>query len=325
MFNKIKKFPIGIITLCAVSVIGMKDTGTIVKNHIQTAYSGNKIEFNVGEKVEVVEKTNDGYIVAKGKARVTIPVEKVLIDGLDEYKVTKNTTIKNNGNVLRTLFIGEELVLVEDKGEGVIVKAKDDNSVGYVSKDALELSFKGKSTIKDNTTSEVIKMEALDKEEDEITKIAASAKVNVKAKVETEKVVKITNNTEELNVTDKVNSAVDSALSKLGTPYVYGKTGNGGYDCSGLVYAVYKNEFGINLPRSSREQSTFGQQIEINDIKKGDLIFFNTTGNGVSHVGIYMGSGEFVHASSGKGKVVVSNLNDGYYGQRVVNATRVIK
>lgn len=125
---------------------------------------------------------------------------------------------------------------------------------------------------------------------------------------------------------DMANKAVEIALSKLDTPYVYGTAGNGSYDCSGLMYDIYKNTFGINMPRSSNELSRFGTQISKEDLVAGDLVFFATTSSSrVSHVGMYIGDGKFVHASSGKKKVVISSLSEKYYGTRYVNATRIAK
>lgn len=124
----------------------------------------------------------------------------------------------------------------------------------------------------------------------------------------------------------KVSNIISSALDKLGTPYVYATAGPESYDCSGFVYAVYTNEFGIKLPRSSRDQSEVGIKIEKEDLAAGDLVFFDTLSRGyVSHVGIYIGNGEFVHASSGQGRVIVSKLDQGYYSTRYVSASRVIK
>ena len=88
-------------------------------------------------------------------------------------------------------------------------------------------------------------------------------------------------------VSSTAQAVVYSASNKLGAPYIYGSTGSTGYDCSGLVYAVYKNELGVNLPRTSMEQSKYGKQVSRNELQPGDLVFFNTRGSGVSHVGIY--------------------------------------
>ena len=123
---------------------------------------------------------------------------------------------------------------------------------------------------------------------------------------------------------DTAKKVIRSAQSKMGTPYVYGATGSEGFDCSGLVYAIYKNELGINLPRTSISQSSFGKQVARENLQPGDLVFFNTTGSGVSHVGIYIGNNNFIHASSGKKEVTQNSLNDKYYNERYVTGTRVL-
>ena len=325
MFKLTKKLPVGIAALCVVSVFGLKDTGVFVNEHVQTTYSGNKIAFAQGEKVEILEKTDNGYIVAKGKAKVTIPEEKISVSGTnDVYKVIKNTAVKNNNDVIRNLFIGEELDLLEDKGEGIVVKCKNDGVVGYVPKDSVELIFTAKTQEPkkveakkaDTKKEDVVKV--LDKEEDEIAKAA-----------NTKNVVVVNNKKEESsdskNVPASANKAIDSALNKLGSPYVWGSTGDGGYDCSGLVYSVYKDELGVNLPRTSKDQSNYGTSLSKSELRKGDLVFFNTFGNGVSHVGIYMGEGKFVHASYSQKKVVVSDLNENYYTKTFVKGTRILK
>lgn len=321
MFKLTKKVPVGVAALCIVSLFGLKDTGVFVNEHVQTTYSGNQIEFAAGEKVEIIEKSDNGYIVSKGKAKVTVPTEKVeIVNGKDIFKVTKNTSIKKDGEVVRNLFIGEELTLEEEKGETIIAKCSD-GIIGEVSKDSLDLVFTAKkqpeavnvSNVKKAETTNVVNAELLKKEEEEIKK-AAITKIDKATQVKTAHAVN----------SSAANVAIDSAMNKLGSRYIYGATGNGGYDCSGLVYSVYRNELGVNVPRSSREQSRYGQQVSKSDLQKGDLIFFNTAGRGVSHVGIYMGDGDFVHASSGQRKVMVSNLGENYYSSRYVNATRVL-
>ncbi|UCH85577.1 MAG: C40 family peptidase [Candidatus Latescibacterota bacterium] len=117
---------------------------------------------------------------------------------------------------------------------------------------------------------------------------------------------------------------VQYAKSFIGTPYRYGGEGRGGVDCSGLVIAVYR-EFDIRLPRSSRDQSRSGQQVSRSDIRPADLVFFKTSGRqSVSHVGIYIGGGKFVHASTSAQKVRVDALNDDYFRRRYQGARRVV-
>ena len=71
------KLPLGLFALCAVSIVGMKDTGVFINEHVQKTYSGNEIDFSIGEKVEVLERKGNDYFVQKGKANVTIPQDKL--------------------------------------------------------------------------------------------------------------------------------------------------------------------------------------------------------------------------------------------------------
>jgi cell wall-associated NlpC family hydrolase len=109
----------------------------------------------------------------------------------------------------------------------------------------------------------------------------------------------------------------------LGVTYRYGGASNDGLDCSGFVVIVF-NELGIKVPRTSAQQFAFGQPVERSDLQLGDLVFFNTTGQGVSHVGIYLSDNEFIHAASNPGRVIKSKLIEPYYAQRYLGARRVM-
>jgi hypothetical protein len=106
-----------------------------------------------------------------------------------------------------------------------------------------------------------------------------------------------------------------------GTRYRYGGTTKMGIDCSAFVKAVYKVAFGIDLPRTAREQFRAAALAVSSNLRQGDLLFFNTTG-GISHVGMYLGNNKFVHASSGRG-VTVSDLDESYYASRYLGARRM--
>jgi cell wall-associated NlpC family hydrolase len=116
------------------------------------------------------------------------------------------------------------------------------------------------------------------------------------------------------------------ALSLLGTPYKFGSSNpEKGVDCSGFVKHVYKESADISLPRSAAEMSQKGETVAQSELKPGDLVFFNTRKKPNSHVGIYAGDGEFVHASSSHSKeVMISRINEKYWASRFNGARRVL-
>lgn len=110
------------------------------------------------------------------------------------------------------------------------------------------------------------------------------------------------------------------ALRFLGTPYVFGGTSSSGFDCSGFVQHVFAM-LGVTLPRTADAQYYAGNRVK-GGMKAGDLVFFQTYAAGPSHVGIYLGHGRFVHASSHG--VMVSSLSDSYWSERYLGAKRFI-
>jgi len=117
------------------------------------------------------------------------------------------------------------------------------------------------------------------------------------------------------------------ALGLVGTPYRYGgNTPEGGFDCSGLIGYVYRDAAGISLPRSTRELIVMNKPTVRRDaLQSGDLLFFATNGGGqVSHAGIYVGEGRFVHAPSTGGTVRLDSLSNSYWQRSYLQAKRVI-
>lgn len=117
---------------------------------------------------------------------------------------------------------------------------------------------------------------------------------------------------------------VTTALTLRGIPYRNGGTDPSGFDCSGLVQWVYA-QHGMTLPREVRDQYRVGSDIDADDVRPGDLVFFETVSRGASHVGIALGGGEFVHAPSSRGVVRVERYDGAYWSRRWVGARRVVE
>ena len=116
-----------------------------------------------------------------------------------------------------------------------------------------------------------------------------------------------------------IRRLVSSATSLLGVPYVFGGVSPSGFDCSGFIQYVFASA-GIVLPRMADEQ--YFATVRVDRPREGDLVFFETYCPGVSHVGMYLGRNEFIHASSNHG-ISVSSLDSEYWGPRYVGAGRV--
>lgn len=133
---------------------------------------------------------------------------------------------------------------------------------------------------------------------------------------------------ESSNVSYLVEQLINSVSSKIGTRYKSGGTTDEGYDCSGLMYSIF-TLYGINLPRSSIEQSKIGTVIQRENVQKGDLIFFRTHGrNQINHVGMVVEILEdeikFVHSSTSSG-VIISSTKEPYYQKSFAQLNRVLE
>ncbi|MCE5313417.1 MAG: NlpC/P60 family protein [Armatimonadota bacterium] len=118
------------------------------------------------------------------------------------------------------------------------------------------------------------------------------------------------------------NDLIQTALGCRGSRYRRGGTGRGGFDCSGFTRYVFA-KYGVSLPHSSAAQARLGTAVSRSSLKSGDLVFFQTYRRGISHVGIYVGDGRFVHAATYGRGVRVDSLNSGYYSSRYRCARRV--
>jgi cell wall-associated NlpC family hydrolase/SH3-like domain-containing protein len=120
------------------------------------------------------------------------------------------------------------------------------------------------------------------------------------------------------------SAVVSLAYAKLGSPYVWGAEGPSSFDCSGLTSYVFRNAAGVSLPRTSGAQYGVGTSVSKANLQAGDLVFFATGGGGISHVGIYVGGGNMIHAPQSGDVVKVSNINSSYWQNAYVGAKRVL-
>lgn len=131
-----------------------------------------------------------------------------------------------------------------------------------------------------------------------------------------------------IRFTKKIDDILTEAESYLGTPYKYGGMTRNGIDCSAFVLSVFGAATGVTLPRVAASQAQEGEKVEKSDLQKGDLVFFSQGKGRISHVGIVEnvtedGTVKFIHAATSRG-VMISSLNDSYWGPKYRFAKRVI-
>jgi cell wall-associated NlpC family hydrolase len=153
-----------------------------------------------------------------------------------------------------------------------------------------------------------------------ITQKEDKKKIKKQTKKSKEKIVK------KISKTKKIE---EFAKKKLGDKYVWGATGPNKFDCSGFTREVFRCSTGICIPRVSREQAKVGQYITYKNLQRGDMVFFDTEKKftkRVNHVGIYLSNGNFIHASSARKKVIITNFNKKpFYKRRFLWGRRLLK
>lgn len=121
-----------------------------------------------------------------------------------------------------------------------------------------------------------------------------------------------------------MNEVVMYAVSLADTPYRYGGTSpDSGFDCSGFVGHVFRHSLGVSLPRTSHEISQVGIALQSDQLRPGDLVFYNTQRSSFSHVGIFIGEGKFVHSPKSGSRIKVEKMNEKYWGSRYNGARRI--
>lgn len=259
-------------------------------------------------KVSVIEQTNDWYKISYNDA--TGWVFSQFVDVKDSVIATATVNASNvnvrskpdtSAEVITRLNKGAKVQIYEysDKWAKLLI---EEDRYGWISTDFITVK---KEAVSRGVTDEI--------------------RTPVEPTVEAAE----TTDTEATDIEKKDirQQVVEYAKKFLGVKYKYGSSSPKGFDCSGFVLYVYKH-FGITLERTSSDQGNHGTKIDREDLKAGDLVFFDTNGghNAIEHVGIYIGGGKFIHASSGRSNkcVTISDLTEGFYDNSYMRSRRYI-
>ncbi len=201
-----------------------------------------------------------------------------------------------------------------------IGKVSVDTSKNTVSMTDLDINYLGRNIKIDNLVINHLESNNTSNKTDSNTSLEEDNETitTTNQTVTTENVSSNTNR----EIDSKINNAINLAKKQLGKDYVWGANGPDTFDCSGFTKYIYKETFGIDIPRVSYDQAKFGKEVSKNELQPGDLVFFDTMNKGrVSHVGIYIGNNEFIHAANSKQGVITSSLS-GKYEDKYITARR---
>ena len=221
--------------------------------------------------------------------------------------VNVRSQASKSSEVVAVLTTNNEVTVTGESGEWYIVSIN--GTKAYIAKTLLSTTKKEVTSRSSNSVQEASASSTQ----------AVSATAQATSVQSTETTVPETTTTASSSTGEAV---VAYAKQFVGYPYVYGANGPNSFDCSGFAQYVYKH-FGYSLNRTASAQSSNGVAVSKSNLQPGDLVFFNTSG-GISHVGIYIGGDQFVHASTSNTGVIISSLSSSYYQQRYVTARRIV-
>ena len=347
MVGRRKCYLATIVIIIMFSSMVFADTGVFLNNFTLSNTNNNKMEFVEEEIVNIERENENTYTIKKGSEYFEVPKDQVLKTKVSnkDYVVLETTFLldkpEESGKVIKTLNPGDVVKLVRSVGDWGIFVSEDMNKgfglFKYFEGDSSEQEFisQGLATVDKVIKYNNNKYYVL--ETGENTLIKDYKDKNFIALDENGSEFSIPKSYIEFNgdkvsasrniisrKTSNLNKVINDAHSKIGRPYVYGDNGTRGFDCSGFTCSVYESSMGVKLNRSSRDQVTNGIPVEKSELKPGDLLFFNTSGKGISHVGLYIGDGKMIHASTSKSQVEITDINSKYYSSRYVAARRII-
>ena len=250
--------------------------------------------------------------------------------------VNVRSSASTNSQVVTTISQNTQIKLVGEENNWYKVQVNNKN--GYilkklVSDKKVEVTSRSTTPTRETTSNTATKTNTKNNTNNESTNTNTSTTNNNTNKSNTNTVAQTsaTKTQEQKNTTNTATQVSSSkgeqviayAKNYLGCRYVYGGSGPSVFDCSGFTMYVYKH-FGYSMGHSAVTQAYLGTYVPRSNLQPGDLIIFNNQANkSIGHVGMYVGGGNFIHASSGSGKIIISPLSNAYYNSRYVTARRI--
>jgi len=313
--------------------IGLKLTIPVGANNTEVAVAKKEEKPKVKEVVlpkEVVKNESNAQIVHEVQAKET----KYGISR--KYGITVAQLEELNPEIKNGLAIGVKLIVRKGEVKDIPVLKEEKTQLAIAKPEPKELPkiSNEEKVVEKPKESEKPKSQfkIIGKVESEKNEEIAAVKPQMEESDEESDTVVENAEVEEVTLLSPENMTkaeflIAKASENLGARYRSGATGNGGFDCSGLMFATFKN-IEMTLPRSSRDMAAnAGVKIDKSQAQKGDLIFFATRGSGVSHVGMITEVSEddikFIHSSTSSG-VIISSVNEPYYSRRFVQVNRVL-
>ena len=294
------------------------------------------------EQVQILESTDDWYKVASATTGAAgyvrkefVTIDKAIADDAalqeDHYKkgnVTSETGVSvraaasQDSDRVDTIDENTNVIITGADGNYIKVLYGDDYKEGYVINTGLETT--GEWVEKDEVHSEIIRVAEEEKAEQEALarqQAQKEAEEKAAAQAKTSTTTRASAPSFSSSGSASGSSIINTAMNYLGVPYVWGGSTPSGFDCSGFVQYVFKKN-GVSLPRTAASQSGVGTSVSRSNLQPGDLVFFSN-GGGISHVGIYIGNGNMVHAPHTGDVVKVTSINSSYYISHYAGAKRV--
>lgn len=295
------------------------------------------------DQVEILESTDGWYKISDNGQIGYVESDQVTLDKsqakesalqYDHYKKA-NVTAENglvvrtsgssDANAAGTVNDGDNLIVVDSEGDYIKVLYGDDYKEGYVINTGLETT--GEWVEKSDVHSEIKRIAAEKAEAARQEEIARQNAARAASAYSTtngagaSKAAQAAAGSVVTSGSGKGQAIVNTAMKYLGTPYRWGGTAPGGFDCSGLVQYVCRAN-GISVPRVAASQRGAGRYVSRENLQPGDLVFFSN-GGGISHVGIYAGNGNMIHAPHTGDVVKVASINSSYRISHYAGAVRV--